>query len=268
MAMPARYYAVRIGREGPKIYSDFYDFRAATLGLSGASGKGFDTLEEAEAWLKMTGVSTSGVSVTQTTTSTTVTWDVRSATHQSALTSTSTMVSFESARRYPEPQPDCRWIEYESPLNTPQMTPNGGRLTPPPPYIPLQEAELPPPLPPPPEIELSEEQQWVLRLVESGKNIFFTGPAGTGKSVLLRATIKLLRHKFGGVAITAPTGIAGVNIGGLTIHSWAGIGLGKETVEELVGALSSRAVKRWTDTRALVIDEISMLDGRLFDKLR
>ncbi|KAG2045245.1 PIF1-like helicase-domain-containing protein [Suillus americanus] len=90
---------------------------------------------------------------------------------------------------------------------------------------------------------------------------------GTGKSVLLRATIKLLRHKFGGVAITAPTGIAGVNIGGLTIHSWAGIGLGKETVEELVGALSSRAVKRWTDTRALVIDEISMLDGRLFDKL-
>jgi hypothetical protein len=40
-----------------------------TLGLSGASGKGFDTLEEAEAWL--TGVPTSGVSVTQTTTSST-----------------------------------------------------------------------------------------------------------------------------------------------------------------------------------------------------
>jgi ATP-dependent DNA helicase PIF1 len=137
----------------------------------------------------------------------------------------------------------------------------------------LQEAELPPPLPPPPDIELSEEQRRVLRLVESGKNIFFTGPAGkfpcplfedkesthsfpgTGKSVLLRAIIKLLRRKSGGVAITAPTGIAGMNIGGLTIHSWAGIGLGKETVEELVGVLSSKAVKRWTNTRALVIDE-------------
>lgn len=264
--MPARYYAVRIGREGPRLYSDFYDFRNATLGLSGASGKGFDTLEEAEAWLK--GAPTSGVFVTQTTTSTTATWDVRFEDHQPALTSTSTTVFHESVRRrYPEAQPGCRWIEYESPLNTLQTVPNSDRITPPPPYVPLQEAELPPPLPPPPDIELSEEQRRVLRLVESGKNIFFTGPAGTGKSVLLRAIIKLLRRKSGGVAITAPTGIAGMNIGGLTIHSWAGIGLGKETVEELVGVLSSKAVKRWTNTRALVIDEISMLDGRLFDKL-
>lgn len=256
MAMPARYYAVRIGREGPKIYSDFYDFKTATKGLSGASGKGFDTLEEAKAWLTV--VPTSCVSVTQTIVSTTVTWDVRSEDDQSALT---------SARQYPEPQLGCRWIEYESPLNTLQTIPNSDRHTPPPPYIPLQEAELPPPLPPPPAIKLSEEQQRVLRLVESGKNIFFTGPAGTGKSVLLRAIIDLLRRKFGGIAITAPTGIAGMNIGGSTIHSWAGIGLGKETVKELVGVLSSYAIKRWTSTRALVIDEISMLDGRLFDKL-
>ncbi|KAG2070721.1 hypothetical protein BDR04DRAFT_594641 [Suillus decipiens] len=250
--MPARYYAVRIGREGPKIYSDVHDFQTAILGLSGASGKGFDTLEEATAWL--TGVPTSSVSVTQTTISTTVTWDVRSENHQSGLTSTSTTVSYESARRYPEPQPGCRWIEYESPLNALQMIPNSDRLMPPPPYNPLQEAkvELPPPPPPLPEIELSEEQQRVLRLVESGKNIFFTGPAGTGKSVLLRAIIELLRR---------------MNIGGSTIHSWAGIGLGKENAEELVGVLSSYAIKRWTITRALIIDEISMLDGRLFDKL-
>ncbi|KIK47896.1 hypothetical protein CY34DRAFT_147861 [Suillus luteus UH-Slu-Lm8-n1] len=252
--MPARsYYAVRIGREGPRIYSDFYNFRNATLGLSGASGKGFDTLEEAEAWLKLP---TFGVSVTQTTTSATATWDVRSEDHQPTLTSTSTTVFHESARRrYPETQPGCRWIEYELPLNTLQTIPNSDRVTPPPPYVPLQEAELPPPLPPPPDIELSEEQRRVLRLVECGKNIFFTGPAGTGKSVLLRAIIKLLRSKSGGVAITAPTGIAGMNIGGSTIHSWAGIGLGKETVEELVRVLSSNAVERWTTTSALVIDE-------------
>lgn len=204
----------------------------------------------------------------------TATWNVSFEDHQPTLTSTDMTVFHESARRrYPEAQPGCRWIEYESPLNTLHMIPNSDRVTPPPPYVPLPEAELPPPLPPPPDIELSEEQRRVLRLVENGKNIFFTGPAGkfsyplfeekesthsfpgTGKSVLLRAIIKLLQRKPGGVAITAPTGIAGMNIGGSTIHSWAGIGLGKETVKELVGILSSNAVERWTKTSALVIDE-------------
>lgn len=79
--------------------------------------------------------------------------------------------------------------------------------------------------------------------------------SGTGKSVLLRAIIDSLRQKFDEVAITAPTGIAGVNIGGSTIHSWAGIGLGKERVEDLVSRLGRHAIARWKRTRALVIDE-------------
>jgi hypothetical protein len=83
--------------------------------------------------------------------------------------------------------------------------------------------------------------------------------SGTGKSVLLRAIINSLRNRFGVVAITAPTGIAGVNIGGSTIHSWAGIRLGKEGVDKLVAGLSRYARKRWTSTHALVIDE-SMFD--------
>lgn len=57
------------------------------------------------------------------------------------------------------------------------------------------------------------------------------------------------------VAITAPTGIAGLNIGGQTIHSWAGIGLGKEPLEKLKYRLSNDAIKRWKDAKALVIDE-------------
>ena len=104
----------------------------------------------------------------------------------SSLTSTRTTVSFQAgARPYPEPQLCRLWTEYDSPLNTVRAIPNSERrLTPPPPYIPSEshdvppEPELPPPLPPQPEIELSEEQKRVLRMVQNGKNIFFTGPAG------------------------------------------------------------------------------------------
>ncbi|KAI5991476.1 hypothetical protein EDD15DRAFT_2368840 [Pisolithus albus] len=67
------------------------------------------------------------------------------------------------------------------------------------------------------------------------------GPPGTGKSVLLREIIKVLLNMYDPtqVAITAPTGVAGLNIGGSTIHSWAGIGYGKESAERLLKGLSS-----------------------------
>ena len=74
-------------------------------------------------------------------------------------------------------------------------------------------------------IELSPEQQEVLDTVKAGKNVFFTGAAGTGKSVLLREIVNWCRGRKI-LAVTASTGIASINIGGQTLHSWAGIGLG------------------------------------------
>lgn len=121
---------------------------------------------------------------------------------------------------------------------------------------------------------LSEEQQHVLDLVsESKKSVFFTGSAGTGKSVLLREIISTLRKKHlrepDRVAVTASTGLAACNIGGVTLHSFAGIGLGKEEVPELVKKIrrNQKAKHRWLRTKILVVDEISMVDGELFDKL-
>ena len=121
---------------------------------------------------------------------------------------------------------------------------------------------------------LSDEQKSVLNLVaEQKKSVFFTGSAGTGKSVLLRETIKLLRDKYKRepdcVAVTASTGLAACNVGGVTLHSYAGIGLGKEAVPELVKKIkkNQKAKNRWMRTKVLVIDEISMVDGDLFDKL-
>ena len=121
---------------------------------------------------------------------------------------------------------------------------------------------------------LSDEQKSVLELVSAGgKSVFFTGSAGTGKSVLLREIINILRVKYkrepDRVAVTASTGLAACNVGGVTLHSFAGIGLGKEAVPELVKKIkrSQKAKARWLRTKVLIIDEISMVDGDLFDKL-
>ncbi|EST05467.1 DNA helicase Pif1 like protein [Kalmanozyma brasiliensis GHG001] len=123
-------------------------------------------------------------------------------------------------------------------------------------------------------IFLSQEQRKVLHMVvEEGKNVFFTGSAGTGKSVLLREIIKELRRKHAkrpdSVAVTASTGIAACNIGGVTIHSFAGIGLGKEPVLQLMSKIrkNRKSSARWQRTQVLIIDEVSMVDPALFDKL-
>lgn len=123
-------------------------------------------------------------------------------------------------------------------------------------------------------ISLSSEQQQVLNLVvNEKKSVFFTGPAGTGKSVLLRAIIAELKKKWARdperLSVTASTGLAACNIGGQTLHSFAGIGLGKEDVPSLVKKIrrTPRAKNRWLRTKTLIIDEVSMVDGELFDKL-
>ena len=96
---------------------------------------------------------------------------------------------------------------------------------------------------------------------------------GTGKSVLLREIISGLRKKFirepDRVAVTASTGLAACNIGGVTIHSFSGIGLGKEPAEDLVKKIrrNAKAKQRWMRTKVLIMDEVSMVDGDLFDKL-
>ncbi|XEV05459.1 hypothetical protein FSHL1_010746 [Fusarium sambucinum] len=123
-------------------------------------------------------------------------------------------------------------------------------------------------------VSLSEEQRHVLDLVvNKNQSVFFTGAAGTGKSVLMRAIIKELKKKYAKdperVAVTASTGLAACNIGGITLHSFSGIGLGKEDAPTLIKKIrrNPKAKNRWLRTKCLVLDEISMVDGDLFDKL-
>ncbi|KAI0317994.1 PIF1-like helicase-domain-containing protein [Amylostereum chailletii] len=112
-----------------------------------------------------------------------------------------------------------------------------------------------------PHVVLSDEQRGILEQVKLGKNVFFTGSAGTGKSVLLREIIKTLGPRPSSrLVVTASTGVASVNIGGTTLHSWAGIGLGQESGEILAKTISEapsrrKAKERWITVRCLIIDE-------------
>lgn len=74
-----------------------------------------------------------------------------------------------------------------------------------------------------PEPELEDEQLTVLNKIRQGQSCFFTGAAGTGKSVLLRAIVKALERDGKRVAVTATTGIAARNLGEFarTVHSWS-----------------------------------------------
>ncbi|XP_071451511.1 ATP-dependent DNA helicase PIF1 [Hetaerina americana] len=113
---------------------------------------------------------------------------------------------------------------------------------------------------------LTEEQKVVVQAALNGKNIFFTGSAGTGKSHLLRQILGVLPPDV--TVATASTGVAACQIGGITLHSFAGVGTGKASVQQCIQQASRpNVLQGWRRCRHLIMDEISMVDGRFFEKL-
>lgn len=109
-------------------------------------------------------------------------------------------------------------------------------------------------------------QTEALDILKTGRNVFLTGAAGSGKTHVLREYIAYLKSLDANVGITAATGIAATHMGGTTIHSWSGLGirdsLSKSELEEI--AEKSRVKKIVGRASVLIIDEISMLhDFRL-----
>ena len=105
---------------------------------------------------------------------------------------------------------------------------------------------------------------------EHRPNVFITGQAGTGKSHLLRYVVETLQGKSHlTVGVCAPTGVAAVIVGGSTLHSFFGIGLGTGTKSNLLKKVRQNqpAKTRIDETDVLIIDECSMLSAELLETL-
>lgn len=114
-------------------------------------------------------------------------------------------------------------------------------------------------------VTLSSEQQALFDYIEgSENNIFVTGRAGTGKSTLLTYLIENTKKK---VAVCAPTGVAALNVGGVTIHSLFGFPFGILGTEDIGRHLNRRSREVLAAVDMLVIDEVSMVNADLMDTM-
>jgi ATP-dependent DNA helicase PIF1 len=123
---------------------------------------------------------------------------------------------------------------------------------------------------------LNDEQSAALSAVQQGKNIFLTGAGGTGKSHTIRAITAWAATQGINVAVTAMTGCAAILLNeegnphkAKTLHSWAGVGLATGSVAELEEAVkrNKKAKFRWTYTKLLIVDEVSMMTPDFLEKL-
>jgi hypothetical protein len=110
-------------------------------------------------------------------------------------------------------------------------------------------------------------QERALDILKTGANVFLTGEPGAGKTHVINQYIAWLEAAGLKVAVTASTGIAATHIGGMTIHSWSGLGIRDQLSSydlDQIGT-NEKLVKRAKGAHVLIIDEISMLDGKVLD---
>lgn len=120
-------------------------------------------------------------------------------------------------------------------------------------------------------IHWSASQQHVIDLVFQGRNVVVTGAAGCGKSAVVEYLVAELVRRGFKVAVTATTGIAALNVGGKTLHSFlrVGPGIDRMTKEEVAReAMARRGFAQELKTyRVLIVDEVSMLDPDFLEKI-
>ncbi len=116
---------------------------------------------------------------------------------------------------------------------------------------------------------LTLQQIEAYNIVKNKQSLFLTGSPGTGKSYTLKKIIEYLNDESIKYGVTALTGAAAILIKGQTLHSFLGIYKGDDTVDNLYNKLSNKKKKLNTlkQLETLIIDEISMMDSILFEKI-
>ena len=113
------------------------------------------------------------------------------------------------------------------------------------------------------------KQNTALNILKSGKNVFITGSAGTGKTYLLNLYNQYLKERRVYPTIVAPTGIAASHLGGQTIHSFFALGIRESIDEGYVEFLMEKKYlkSRFSKLKLLIIDEVSMVSLELFTSM-
>jgi len=114
---------------------------------------------------------------------------------------------------------------------------------------------------------LNNKQKNAVESVLNGNNIFLTGSGGTGKSFTIKYIIEKLKEGDKLCGLTATTGTAASLIGGQTINSYLGIGLGNDKVSDVIKSIvnNNKLFKKLVNLDVLIIDEISMMCDEMFE---
>ena len=110
-------------------------------------------------------------------------------------------------------------------------------------------------------------QTTALNILKTGKNVFITGSAGTGKTYLLKQYIQYLKERRVYPTIVAPTGIAASHLKGHTIHSFFALGIRDTVVDNgYVEFLQDKTYlkTRFSKLQVLIVDEVSMVSPEIF----
>ncbi len=113
------------------------------------------------------------------------------------------------------------------------------------------------------EIKLDHEQEVLFEIMENtSDNIFITGKAGTGKSVLLKYFVNNTKKN---VVVLAPTGIAAINVGGQTIHSFFAFDYAALNPDDVW--INDETAQLLQKAHTLIIDEISMVRSDIMESI-